>query len=239
MTEVCAPAAPVTGGAGVARDGIEPVLADCLARSAAQHAHLCPRQVLGARIGLHAAALLGAPAPQADKRLLAIIEMDGCFVDGVTAATGCTLGHRTLRLVDYGKAALTLVDTLTERAVRVWPHPLARTRALAYAPGAATRWHAQLAAYAIMPVEELLCVAEVVLTLDLAALISRPGQRVACAGCGEEIMNAREVLVGERAFCRACAGERYYLAGGEAGPGRAQPVAAGRVGEWTPAGGVR
>jgi formylmethanofuran dehydrogenase subunit E len=120
------------------------------------HDHLCPRQVLGVRIGLHAAALLGAPVPQADKRLLAVVETDGCFADGVMAATGCSLGHKTMRHVDHGKTAAVLLDTETGRAVRVWPHEQARTWAAAFAPGAPDRWHAQLEGYRTMPVETLL-----------------------------------------------------------------------------------
>lgn len=183
--------------------------AGCLERLAGLHRHLCPRQVLGVRAGLYAAGLLGRPMPQRDKRLLAIVETDGCFTSGVSVATGCTLGHRTLRLVDHGKAALTLVDTLTERAVRVWPQPEARRRALAYAPDAPDRWHAQLTAYQVMPVEELLCARPVRLILDLAALISQPGLRAVCASCGEEIMNGREVLRDGRPLCRGCAGDAY------------------------------
>ncbi|MCC6175174.1 MAG: formylmethanofuran dehydrogenase, partial [Chloroflexi bacterium] len=38
------------------------------------HARLCPRQILGARIGLYAGELLGLDLPQTDKRLLAIVE---------------------------------------------------------------------------------------------------------------------------------------------------------------------
>ena len=89
--------------------------------SALQHRHVCPRQVLGVRIGLAGAAGLGLEAPRKDKRLLVIVESDGCFVDGVSATTGCTVGHRTLRVEDYGKVAATFVDVSSERALRVAP----------------------------------------------------------------------------------------------------------------------
>ena len=57
--------------------------------------------------------LLNLPLPQKDKRLLTFVETDGCFADGVSVATGCWLGRRTMRLVDYGKVAATFVDTHT------------------------------------------------------------------------------------------------------------------------------
>src|SRR5918911_1243912 len=97
------------------------------------HPRLCPRQVLGVRIGQYAGELLGLALPRSDKQLLAFVEMDGCFADGVSVATGCWLGRRTLRLVDHGKVAATVVDTALMRAIRIAVHPDARCRAISYA----------------------------------------------------------------------------------------------------------
>lgn len=186
-------------------------LASLLARSAALHdGRLCPRQVLGVRIGLYAAALLDLVTPRADKRLLVFVETDGCFADGVAVAIGCRIGRRTLRLADYGKVAATAVDTATGRAVRIWPHPEARARAWRYATAAPDRWHAQLEGYRAMPADELLRARAVVLTRPLAALLGRPGQHAICARCGEEVLNGRAVLLPEGSVCVGCAEGPYY-----------------------------
>jgi formylmethanofuran dehydrogenase subunit E len=187
-------------------------LADALTESAAQHRHLCPRQVLGARMGLLGARLLGIELPNTDKRLLVFVETDGCAADGVSAATGCTVGHRTLRAIDFGKVAATFVDTRAGRAIRLVPSRKSRELARRYAPAARSRWQAQLEAYQVMPDDQLLTVQRVTLTVSLEKLLSKPGRRVTCAACGEEILNEREVVHGERILCRACAGEGYYLA---------------------------
>lgn len=184
-------------------------LREALEETASLHRHLCPRQVLGVRIGLHAGELLGVELPRRDKRLYLFVETDGCVADALSVATGCWLGHRTLRLIDHGKVAATLVDTADGRAVRVWPHPAARSRAASYAPDARDRWHQQLEGYEAMPAGELLCSAPVRLAVDLDALRSRPGRRVACGACGEEIVNERESLVAGSPWCRSCAGEPY------------------------------
>ncbi len=148
-------------------------------RSAERHqGHLCPRQVLGVRIGLYAAELLGFAVPMTNKRFFAFVETDGCLVDGITAATECAVGHRTMCIMDYGKTATTFVDTETERAFRVAPTRASRQRAYAYAPDAPDRWHAQLAAYQTMPTTELLQAQPVTLTVSLKALISHHGDRV-------------------------------------------------------------
>ena len=123
-----------------------------LSKSAARHRnHLCPRQVLGARMGLYAGELLGLGLPQSDKRMFTFIETDGCLVDGVAAATGCWVGNRTMRVIDYGKSAATFVDRETEYAIRITPAPTARARARDYALDAPDRWHAQLVGYQVMP----------------------------------------------------------------------------------------
>lgn len=185
-------------------------LNEVLKISVARHSHLCPRQVLGARIGLAGAQTLGLDAPRSDKRLLVILETDGCFADGIEAATGCTIGHRTLRVEDYGKVAATFVDVKTGQAVRIAPAPDVRQRAYTYAPQEKRHYFAQLIAYQVMPDDELLSIQEVFLSTPVEALISRPGVRVKCESCGEEIINQREFLQGSRTLCRACAGIAYY-----------------------------
>jgi formylmethanofuran dehydrogenase subunit E len=185
-------------------------LAACLDRLAQLHPQLCPRQVLGARIGLAAGEALGLDLPQHAKRLLVLVETNGCFADGVAVATGCWLGRRTLRLVDYGRVAATAVDTVTGVAVRIWPHPLARARALEWAPAATDRWHAQLASYQVMPMSDLLRVETVKLTVSLGQLLGRTGVHVTCVVCGEEIVNGRELVGTRGVVCRACAVGAYY-----------------------------
>jgi formylmethanofuran dehydrogenase subunit E len=185
-------------------------LGELLQQSAARHNHVCPRQVLGVRMGVLAAALLNLPLPQSDKRLLTLIETDGCFADGVAIASGCELGHRTLRLIDYGKAAATFIDTHTEQAVRIAPHPCSRERAAVYGAGEASRWHGYLKAYQTMPDDELFVVQHVIPQFSVTELLSTPSHRVSCAQCGEEIINEREIVRDGIVLCRACAGQAYY-----------------------------
>lgn len=185
-------------------------LPELLEESSALHKHLCPRQVIGVRMGLQVANILELELPQTDKRLFTFVETDGCFADGVSVATGCWLGRRTMRLMDYGKTAATFVDTKTDRAVRIWPHPNCRTFASSYVPNAQSRWHTMLEAYQIMSVDDLLCWREVELSVSLKELISRAGVRVNCEICGEEIINEREVVVCGTTLCRSCTGNSYY-----------------------------
>jgi formylmethanofuran dehydrogenase subunit E len=187
-------------------DNLDQLLHKC----AALHRHLCPRQVLGVRMGMLAGRELEVPLPQTNKRVFVFMETDGCASDGVAVATGAWVGRRTMRILDFGKVAATLVDTRTRRAVRIYPHPESRSRAAGLAPEAPDRWHAQLLGYQRLADRQLLVAEPVVLTVDLDALISRPGLRATCSTCGEEILNQREVRRAGETMCRACAGDAYY-----------------------------
>jgi formylmethanofuran dehydrogenase subunit E len=186
-------------------------LDELLAASAQLHRHLCPRQVLGVRLGMLAGEVLNLDLPQTDKRLLTIVETDGCASDGIAVATNCWVGRRTMRVEDYGKVAATFVDTQTERAVRIVPLRDCREQARKYAPEARNKWEAQLLGYQRMPAHELFSVHAVQLKTPVAQLISRAGVKVVCDACGEEIMNEREVVREDLTLCRSCAGESYYL----------------------------
>ncbi len=181
-----------------------------LEKSARDHSHLCPRQILGVRLGLAGMSALGFETPPDKKQLLVITETDGCFADGLSAATDCAVGHRTLRVEDYGKVAATFVDTKTGCVVRVAPTLDVRQKAYSYAPDEPRHYFAQMQAYQIMPDNEMFTITAVRLATSIEAIVSRPGVRVNCEVCGEEIMNEREVKQNGLTLCRACTGNSYY-----------------------------
>jgi len=193
-------------------------LQQILDESAQMHRHLCPRQVLGARIGLFGLLTLGLIDAHyqnrfynSRKRLLTIVETDGCGADGISVATDSYVGRRTMRVVDYGKVAATFVDTKRRIAVRVWPSPDARRLAEQFAPKQKSRWHAYLLGYQLIPDALLLQVQPVQLSQSITQIISKPTARILCEQCGEEVMNEREVEQNGRFLCQSCAGSSYYV----------------------------
>lgn len=187
-----------------------PGLDELLHISAEHHHKVCPRHVLGVRMGLLAGCLLEIPLPQPEKRLLAISETDGCFVDGISAATGCYVGRRTLRIEDYGKTAVTFIDTLSEQAIRIVPKSNVRELAWEYAPAARNKWEAQLIGYQHIPDELMLDWRRVELTVPVKQIVGQAGKRVACEICGEEIINQREVIREGTVMCKSCTGNSYF-----------------------------
>ncbi|MDO9303091.1 MAG: TraR/DksA C4-type zinc finger protein, partial [Anaerolineales bacterium] len=71
-------------------------------------------------------------------------------------------------------------------------------------------YFAQMQAYQVMPDAKMFTLTEVALTTSIEAIVSRPGVRVNCDVCGEEIMNEREVKQNGLILCRTCAAPAYY-----------------------------
>lgn len=180
-----------------------------LQESAESHNHLCPRQVIGVRMGLLAATFLETELPQNKKRLLTIIETDGCFADGIEVSTGCSVGHRTLRIEDYGKVAAVFVDTKLLTSFRIAPKMDIRILADEYGDGR-SKWERQLKGYQIIPDDEMFTVSSVKLRVPVSEIVSRAGIRTNCNYCEEEIINEREVIFGNIILCQTCAGVGYY-----------------------------
>jgi formylmethanofuran dehydrogenase subunit E len=189
---------------------MSPDISILLKKSASDHNHLCPRQVLGVRMGLAGLRVLGVKAPVTTKTALVIIETGGCFADGIRVATGATVGHRTLRVEDLGKIAATISDLKAGTSLRVSPKLDVRTRALDYAPAEQSRYFAQLKGYQVMPDEELFNFVQVELKVPASQIISHQNVRTHCSKCGEEIINEREVVVEGKVRCQSCAYGGYY-----------------------------
>ncbi|MDE0721217.1 MAG: formylmethanofuran dehydrogenase subunit E family protein [Dehalococcoidia bacterium] len=64
------------------------------------------------------------------------MEIDRCATNAIQSVTGCKLGKRTLKLMDFGKIAATFYNLRESRAVRVLARNDSRDRAKEY--GSAT-----------------------------------------------------------------------------------------------------
>ena len=186
-------------------------LEDYIALAAEQHHHLCPGQVLGVRMAMLGLRSLGIDDPAAyRKRLLTFVEIDRCATDAVSLVTGCRLGLRTLKYVDYGKVAATFVDLETGQAVRVAARDDSRLKAKTMFPECGQPYRQQLEAYKVMVDQDLFGLESVRVKLRPVDLPGRPRSRVACEQCGEGINDGRETRADGQVLCQACAGAGYY-----------------------------
>jgi len=116
-------------------DGITHIMNDdreVLQRALEFHGHRCWASVAGVRAGLAALRELGVKR-SGGRQLHAFIEIGEdhggmCFGDGVQYATGCTLGKGNMEKTPYGKLAVTLIERVSNRAIRVSYKPTLQKR---------------------------------------------------------------------------------------------------------------
>lgn len=190
-----------------------PPLPELLTECERQHGHICPGQVLGARMAVLGCELVNIRDPRgADrKKLIVWVEIDRCMTDAVAAVTGVRLGRRSLKYLDYGKVAATFLNTETGRAVRLVARESSRELAESRYGSLPTKKERQMRAYTEAEDGELFKVEFVAVKYDLNDQPGHPRRRVICENCGEGVNDARELHKQGRQLCRPCAtNETYY-----------------------------
>jgi formylmethanofuran dehydrogenase subunit E len=197
-----------------------------LKRAEEFHGHICPFVTLGLRASELAMRRLGLSkaglTETVGEEILAIVECNNCFADGVQIATGCTFGNNSLIYLDVGKNALTLVKRGTWRGVRVYVDAeKIRSRyftkeALDLFEKVVTKrqgsradleklreiWSQIGRSMLTIPEEEFKIDAVEVAKIERAPIF----ESVSCAECGELVMSTRIQCVDGRAVCLSCLG---------------------------------
>lgn len=195
------------------------------------HGHICPYLALGVKASAVGLRLLGSAragiSESISESLLAIVECNNCFTDGVQVASGCTLGNNSLIYWDLGKTAVTLVRRETWDAVRLCLDD-EKLRELVFSPEAEALFQKVVVQRAGTEedVEQLnrlwsdigyrvLDVPETIFHIRRFTL--EPIEQAPifaskrCAACGESVMEIRAVSCADgKAYCLQCAGEPYY-----------------------------
>ncbi len=183
-----------------------------LSESVRIHGHLCAGQVLGVRMSMRGLREIGILDPKGKDRksFIVYVEMDRCATDAIQSVTGCSLGKRNMKFLDYGKMAATFLNMKTGRAMRIVAREDSRVKSKVRFPEAEDRYAAQLEAYKVMSDDELFDVMEVVVEARPQDMPGRPVRRVQCCACGEHVQDMREVYRDDMVLCVPCAKGGYY-----------------------------
>jgi len=181
---------------------------DVVKLAASLHGHLSPGVALGIRMGEVGLKKLGLP--RGDKRLFAVVETTLCLADGVQASTGCTPGHCSLRIEDFGKLAVCLARSDTKTGVRIilkrapsllvddW---MMRKRKLSHE-------EEEELTKELLRLEEVFFRIEEVTVEPFSEFDE--GKIIKCEECGELFLESKAVGKQGKAVCKACSGLRYY-----------------------------
>ncbi|HHL35559.1 MAG TPA: formylmethanofuran dehydrogenase [Desulfobulbaceae bacterium] len=176
------------------------------------HGHICAGQVIGVRMSMLGLDLIGIDDPKGKdrKKLYVLVEIDRCATDAIQSVTGCSLGKRSMRWMDFGIMAATFVNLETGKAVRITAREESRELSEKYCPEIENKYQRQLAAYKVMPQDELFAIQEVRANIPECDMPGRPMRRVQCEECGDWVQDCRDVQQNGKTLCRACAGQRYW-----------------------------
>jgi formylmethanofuran dehydrogenase subunit E len=204
-----------------------------LKRAAEIHGHFCPGLAFGVKAGCLAMKRLGLQNTGMEE-VMAIVECNHCFVDGIQMTTGCTLGNNALLYKDLGKTAVTVLSRKDSKAIRIALKPGRWTRDDASPrqkeagdlfqrivverqedPKALSRmselWRELSFETVEADDEELFEFREVSVKIPEYAPIF---DSAVCAICGEEFMETRGTLVKGKTACLSCAGADYMMLAG-------------------------
>jgi len=164
------------------------------------------------------------------EQVVAIVETNSCFSDGVQIVTGCSFGNNALIYRDYGKTAFTLAKR-TGEGVRVsatadrvreerspevaelWNRVVVnRSGSEADSRRLTELWTELAFRIVALPDEDLLAIKKVKADVPAYAKIFAS---VKCSACGETIMEPRARLKEGRPVCLPCSEHAYYQLAGD------------------------
>jgi formylmethanofuran dehydrogenase subunit E len=183
-----------------------------LEESTRVHGHICAGQVIGVRMCILALKLLQIEDPKrADKKkLYTIVEIDRCATDAIQSVTGCSLGKRSMKHMDYGVMAASFVNLESGVSFRITAVEESRELSKKYCNDIDDKYQRQLAAYKIMPDDELFKVEKIHVEIPEEDMPGRPLKRVCCEECGDWVQDKRDIDVNGKCLCKGCAKGRYY-----------------------------
>lgn len=193
------------------------------------HGHFCPFSALGVKAGARAMWELNTGSTGMEE-VIAIVETNNCFSDGVQMVTGCSFGNNALIFRDYGKTAFTLalrsgegfrVSVLADRVMESRPAEttelfekvvVQRIGSEAEKKRLAVLWKELAFQLLEMPDEAVFRMRRTTVEVPSYAPIF---SSVKCSSCGESVMETRVRMRGGEPVCLACSGQEYYQLSGD------------------------
>ena len=194
------------------------------------HGHYCPFLAIGVRAAVRAVKELRASSTGMEE-VVAIVEVNSCFSDGIQFITGCSFGNNALIYRDYGKTVFILARRNGE-AIRVAvkadnrfleerePEAMALfqkvivSRQGSEADQAKMRELWQQTSFKMLDIsdDELFDVEKVLIDIPAYARIFASAR---CSICGENIMEPRARIKDGKPICIPCSGQEYYQLAGD------------------------
>jgi len=184
------------------------------------HGHFCSHSALGVKAAYFAMRELKIVNTGMEE-VVAIVETNNCFSDGIQMVTGCSFGNNSLIYRDYGKTAVTVAKR-DGTAIRIALNPtFEESRAEKYPEAnalfeeSARLMHlSEEIAVELLDADdsELFIIERKTITLPEYAPIFAS---VRCSRCGENVMETRARVADGKPVCIPCSGDEHYAMKGD------------------------
>jgi len=210
-------------------------LAGLLNRAAEIHGHYCPGVALGVKAAYIACKRLGIVHSDGMENIMAVVECNNCFVDGIQAISGCTLGNNALIYKDFGKTAVTFYrrgektglrivangsssrknedDQQEKEAQNLFDKAVMKRKELTLEESRRFKELWGESTYRVLesPEDELFKIE----TVDAPQIEYAPMfNSIHCSICGERVMETRIRMKNNEPVCIDCAGDDYWMVAG-------------------------
>lgn len=205
-----------------------------LDRAAEIHGHYCSYLALGVKAVYAAYKRLGITESTGMEEIMAIVECNNCFVDGIQALSGCTLGNNALIYKDLGKTAVTFFrrgekeglrisvkfsfekikdDPDAREALALFDRVVKKRKKLTLQEQERMKelWTKMSFDVLSKPEDDVFNIKRVdVKTMEYSPIF----ESVKCSVCGEDVMETRIRMRENRPVCISCANDNYWMVAG-------------------------
>jgi len=193
------------------------------------HGHFCPFSAIGVKAAVRAVQELGVRSTGMEE-VVAIVETNNCFSDGIQFVTGCSFGNNALIYRDFGKTAFTLarrsgeairisvradrvMEERSPEATELWERVVVKRSGNEADRKRLNELWKELAFRILdLPDQEVFEIKSI--TIDVPAY-ARIFTSVKCSVCGENIMEPRARMKDGKPICIACSNQEYYQLAGD------------------------
>jgi formylmethanofuran dehydrogenase subunit E len=205
-------------------------LKSLLNKAAELHGHFCSYLAYGVKAGYIAGKEIGLKTTGMEE-IVAIVETNNCFSDGIQIVTGCTFGNNALIYKDVGKTAVTLARR-DGTAIRIVLDPIYEKSIETEYPEANELWEKivvkreeatpqeqsrlmelfaeQAFSELTKPAEKMFRITRIKIDTPLYAPIFNS---VICPLCGEKTY--KPIILNGKSVCKDCAEANYYILNGK------------------------
>lgn len=193
------------------------------------HGHFCLGSALGVKAATKVMRELGIKSSTGMEEIVAIVEINSCFSDGVQIVTGCSFGNNALIYRDLGKTAFTLakrngeglrICVKTGYMEELSPEMAELSRKIVVERKGTEADQARMSELRVEVAFKLLDVPDLkVFDIRRVKIEVPPYARIfasaKCSVCGENVMETRARIKNGQPVCLACSGQEFYQLAGD------------------------